>query len=149
MRRGRASWRRGPAPGIGRWRAAGCAGALEGLNDDQAATAAGAWGAMVCLDAAVQARVVVLWRRIDHWRRRGRGDQFSGARDIGLEGGAGEQPVVPDAMEPLWQDVEEEAPDELVGGERHGAGPRLPVAAVVLVTEGHAALAEAGQAAGA
>src|SRR6266851_2757778 len=46
-----------------------------------------------------------------------------------------------------WQDVEEEAPDELVGGERHGAEPRLPVAAVVLVTEGHAALVEAEQAA--
>src|SRR6266851_1251546 len=50
-------------------------------------------------------------------------------------------------MEPLWEDVEEEAPDELVGGERHGAEPRLPVAAIVLVTEGHAALVEAEQAA--
>ncbi len=52
-----------------------------------------------------------------------------------------------DAVEPLWQDVEEEAPDELVGGKRHGAEPRLPVAAIVLVTEGHAALVEAEQAA--
>ena len=45
----------------------------------------------------------------------GRGDQFPGARDVGLAAGAGEQPVVADAMEPLWQDVEQEAPDELVG----------------------------------
>src|SRR6266851_2651347 len=68
---------------------------------------------------------LVGWRLGSGLRRRGRGDQFSGTRDIGLAGGAGEQPVVPDAMEPLWQDVEEEAPDELVGGERHGAEPRL------------------------
>jgi hypothetical protein len=53
-------------------------------------------------------RVVVLYRRIGH--RRGHGDQFSGARDIGLAGGAGEQPVVSDAVEPLGQDVEQEAP---------------------------------------
>ena len=79
--------------------------------------------------------------------RHGRGDQFSGARDIGLAGGAGEQPVVTDAVEALGQDVEQEAPDELVGRERHGAEPRLPVAAVVLVAEGDAALVEADEAA--
>src|SRR5712671_186525 len=74
-------------------------------------------------------------------------DQFSGTRDILLAGGAGEQPVVTDAAEPLWQDVEQEAPDELVGGERHGAQPRPAVVAVVLVAEGHAAFVEAEQAA--
>ena len=57
--------------------------------------------------------VVMLCRQID--RRQGRGDQFSGARDIGLAGGAGEEAVVTDAVEPLGQDVEQEAPDELVG----------------------------------
>ena len=45
----------------------------------------------------------------------GRGDQLPGARDIGLAAGAGEQPVVADAVKPLGQDVEQEAPDELVG----------------------------------
>src|SRR6202047_617114 len=48
---------------------------------------------------------------------------------------------------PLWQEVEQEAPDELVGGERHGAQPRPAVAAVVLVAEGHTAFVEAEQAA--
>src|ERR1700745_1578664 len=43
-------------------------------------------------------------------------------------------------MKPLWQNVEQEAPDELVGAEYHGAVPRLPVAAGILVAEGHAAL---------
>jgi len=88
---------------------------------------------------------VGLCRRIHH--RHGRGDQFPGARDIGLAGGAGEEAVVTDAVEPLRQDVEQEAPDELVGGERHRAKPRLPVAAVVLVAKGDAALVEAEQAA--
>src|SRR5437016_14058165 len=56
------------------------------------------------------------------------------------------QPVVADAMKPLRQYVEQEAPDELVGAECHCAVPRLPVAAVVLVAEGHAALVESNEA---
>src|SRR3979409_446972 len=88
--------------------------------------------------------VVPCWRL---HRRHRYGDQFPGTRNAGLAGGSGEQPVVTDAVEPLWQDVEQEAPDELVGGERHGAQPRPAVAAVVLVAEGHAAFVEAEQAA--
>jgi hypothetical protein len=42
--------------------------------------------------------------------------------------------------------VEQEAPNELVGAERHCAVPRLPVAAVVLVAEGHAAFVERNEA---
>ena len=42
--------------------------------------------------------------------------------------------------------MEQEAPDEFARGERHGAVPRLPVAAVVLVAEGHAALVESNEA---
>src|SRR5215467_10345697 len=48
-------------------------------------------------------------------------------------------------MKPLWQNVEQKAPDELLGAERHCAVPRLP-AAVILVTEGHAALVESNEA---
>ncbi len=43
--------------------------------------------------------------------------------------------------------MQQEAPDELVGRERHRAKPLPAVAAVVLVAEGHAALVEAEQAA--
>jgi hypothetical protein len=43
------------------------------------------------------------------------------ARDVGLAAGAGQQPVVADAMKPLRQNVGQEAPDELVGAERHCA----------------------------
>jgi len=58
---------------------------------------------------------VVHCRRID--RRHWSGHQLSGARDVGLAAGAGQQPVVADAMKPLGQDVEQEAPDELVGAQ--------------------------------
>ena len=50
-----------------------------------------------------------------------------------------------DAMEPLGQDVEQEAPNELVGRQRHRAVSRLPVMAVVLVAEGDAALVESDE----
>src|ERR1700730_17046289 len=53
-----------------------------------------------------------------------------------------------DAMEPLRQNVEQEAPDELAGRQRHRAKPLPAVAAVILVAEGYAALVEADQAAG-
>src|SRR6516162_1834229 len=36
--------------------------------------------------------------------------------------------------------MEQEAPDELVGAERHCAVPHLPVAAVILVAEGYTTL---------
>src|SRR6516165_406927 len=49
-------------------------------------------------------------------------------------------------MKPLWQNVEQEAPDELVGAERHCAVPRLPAAAVILVAEAHAARIESKEA---
>src|SRR5438067_5107929 len=50
-----------------------------------------------------------------------------------------------DAMKALRQYVEQEAPDELVGAECHGAVPRLPVTAVILVAERHAALVESNE----
>jgi hypothetical protein len=66
---------------------------------------------------------------------------------LGLSGGGSVWIVVPHAMEPLWQGVEQEAPDELTGRERHRTQPLPAVAAVILVTEGHAARVEADQSA--
>jgi hypothetical protein len=43
-----------------------------------------------------------------------------------------------DAVEAPWQDVDEEAPDELVGIERHGLVSAGPVDPVVLDPEGDA-----------
>src|SRR5438477_43970 len=82
-------------------------------------------------------------RRLDlrHWS----GHQLLGARDVGLAAGAGQQAVMADTMKALRQYVEQEAPDELVGAERHCAVPRLPVTAVILVAKGHAALVESNE----
>jgi len=86
--------------------------------------------------------VVRCWRiDLRHWG----GHQVLGARDIGFAAGAGQQSVVADAMKPLRQNVEQEAPDELVGAERHRAVPCLAVAAVIFVAEGHAALVESNE----
>src|SRR6201997_4176083 len=51
-----------------------------------------------------------------------------------------------DTMKPLWENVQQEALDELVGAECHRAIPGRPVAAIVLITEGHAALVESNEA---
>jgi hypothetical protein len=73
------------------------------------------------------------------WRRR-HGTQFAGARNIEFAHGAGEQAVVADAVEAMWQDMEQEAPNELVRRERHDALPLRAVTAVVFVAEGDAGL---------
>jgi len=128
--------RSNPARGGG-GRAARCGAAGKDLDDDHAAAAARAWRTMI--GRGVQIGGVVRRRQIN--RHRG-GDQLPGACNVGLTTGARQQPVVADAVKPLWQNVEQKAPDELVGGKGHCAVPRLAVAAVILVAKGHAALVE-------
>ena len=67
------------------------------------------------------------------------------ARAMLASAGAGQQPVMADAMKPLWQNVEQEAPDELVGAECHCPVSRRSVAAVIIVPEGHATLVESNE----
>ena len=119
------------------------AAAPEALDDDHPAAATGAWRATVRRCISGQVLVIVLSCRVD--RRQGRSDQLFGAREIGFAGGTGEQSVVTDAMEPVWQNVQQEAPDELVWHECRRAKPRPAVAAVILVAEPHTALVEADQ----
>src|SRR5215467_10940706 len=122
-------------------RTARCGAAGKDLDNDHAAAAARAWRTMI--GGGVRIGDVVHCRRINlrHWSIY----QLPGARDVGLAAGAGQQPVVADAMKPLWQNVEQKAPDELVGAERHCAVPRRPIAAVILVAEGHTALVESNE----
>jgi hypothetical protein len=49
-------------------------------------------------------------------------------------------------MKPLWENVQQEAPEELVGAERHRGIPGRPGAAIVLIAEGHAAFVERDEA---
>src|SRR6516225_11032585 len=122
-RRWQVSWRRGTDPGVGRWWGAGYAAARKDLDNDHAAAAARARRAII--GRGVRIGCVVRGRRVD--LRYCGGHQLFGARDIGFAGGSGEQSVVTDAMEPLWQNVQQEAPDELVWHERHRAKPRPAV----------------------
>ena len=45
------------------------------------------------------------------WRRRRHGKEFAGTRYIGLPCRAGEQAVMADAVEAMWQDMEQETAD--------------------------------------
>jgi DDE superfamily endonuclease len=67
-------------------------------------------------------------------------EQLACARDVCGSVGAGEQPIVSDAMEALWQDVDEEPPDELIGRQRHRLVTGWAVDPIVLVPEGDAVL---------
>lgn len=55
--------------------------------------------------------------------------------------------VVANAMEATWQDMEQEAADELVVGEDHDLLPVVAVTAVILVVQGDPVLVEADEAA--
>jgi hypothetical protein len=81
---------------------------LEHLDDDHASAAAGAWRAEV-----------LRFVRITGIGRRGDIQEFACQREAGLAGGAGEQTVVPDAVEAAREDMEQEAADELVGRKYH------------------------------
>ena len=65
-------------------------------------------------------------------------EQLTGPGQVILAPGVGEQAVVSDAMESLGQDMDEEAPDKLVGGQGHGFVASLSVVAIVFVFEGDA-----------
>src|SRR5215831_2455299 len=60
---------------------------------------------------------------------------------------AGEQAVVADAVEAVWQDVNEEAADELMGCERHRLVSIAAFDPVVLPAEGDAVVVQCDQAA--
>ena len=93
-----------------------CAGfqflaAPEGLDDAHRSTAVGAWlakGERGCLCG---------WRVIELGLFGP--EQGSDLCYVGLSSRAGEQAVVADAMKALWQNVDEEAADELSGCQPH------------------------------
>src|ERR1700741_5645230 len=94
-----------------RLQALGCAAARKDLDNNHAAAAARARWAMIGHD--VRIGCVVCCRRLD--LRDWGAHKLLGARDVGFAAGAGQQPVVADAMKALWENVEAEAPDELAG----------------------------------
>ena len=116
------------------------AAAFEGLDDDHAAAAA--WARMrerPRLIGIGGSRIAGLGLR--NWRI----EQFSRPRDVLDTLAAGEQAVVADAMEATWQNVDQEAADELVGGERHELLSFATFGAIVLPLEGDAIAVERDQ----
>src|SRR5262249_20599811 len=104
--------------------------AREGLDDEH--TAASAWtGRRVCTRLARLGDFGLVG--LAQGRRHC--EQLTSACDIGGAGAIGEQPIMADAVEALGQDVNEEAPDELVSCEPHRLPVTWPVDTVVLPTE--------------
>jgi hypothetical protein len=118
------------------WRGARAVPTLEGLDDDHVPAAAWAWRSHI--------------HQLDWWIGSGGwcdSEQLTDMVKTGLAGGAREQTVMADAVEPAWQDVEQEAADELVGGEGHDLLPVGTGASIILVAERDAGVVEAHEAA--
>ncbi len=75
-----------------------------------------------------------------HIRRR-HGEQFAGERNGLATVRIGQQSVVADALQPFSEDMNEEAPDELAGSERHGLPSLRALGAIVLGAERNATVA--------
>jgi hypothetical protein len=85
------------------------------------------------------------FHRFGKFRRRRYGQELAGVSDAGLAGRAGEQAVMTDAMEAAWQDMQQEAADELVRLERHDLLALRTWAAIILVPERDAIFVEGDQ----
>ena len=74
------------------------------------------------------------------------GKQLTGTSDVVAASAFGEQAVVANAMQAFWQHVDEEAANELVGGERHLLVSIAALDAIVFPLEGDALLVRSNQA---
>src|SRR5258705_741311 len=105
--------------------------ALEGLDVAQATAATRAR-----VSWFVGRRGALGSLRLARWLHRyHRSDQLTRPRDGCGLGAARQQTIVPDPMEPVWQNVDEEPADELGRRERHGLVAAGPLDPVVLVAE--------------
>jgi hypothetical protein len=88
---------------------------------------------------AIIGALVLAWDR--------HGEQFARAGDVVGADAACEQSVMADAVKTCWQDMDEEAADELAGREPHDLLPRGAIDAVILVFERDAGVVAGKQAA--
>ncbi len=101
---------------------------LEALDNDHTAAAGGAWEAedpwIVILFCSV---ILLVWRRCV--------EQAPETVEIGGTLAISEQTVVANSMEPVWEDMDEKAPNELERLEVHGPLPEASMTAIVFVSE--------------
>ena len=129
-------------PDFAERRGARSASTFECFDDDHAAATAWAWtreDARLGLIAVIGALVLFAWDR--------RGEQLTRVGDVVGADAACEQSVMADAVKTCWQDMDEEAADELVGREPHDLLPRVAIDAVILVLERDAGAVAGKQAA--
>src|SRR5204862_7824472 len=108
-----------------------CCTALEDLDDDHATAAA--WTTrFVEIDGGC-GRLAFRFCN---------GEQLTGACDVVGASAFGKQAVVADAVEAGWQHVDEEAADELAGGQGHDLLSFASLITIVLPSEGHAFVAD-------
>jgi hypothetical protein len=105
----------------------GLAAGFKGLDDDHAPAAART-GVPFFVFLTTFGAVALRAR----WGWVGHAEELAGQCDIAGSVGLGEEAVMTDAVEPVGQDVDQEAADELVGGERHQLVTRVGLGPVVL-----------------
>ncbi len=92
-------------------------------------------------------RSTAAWTRLAQGERDGLGPDFGGRvgerrrqqvadlRDVGLSGGAAQQAIVPDAVESVGKDVDQETADEPVSGQPHDLLAIATLVAIALPLE--------------
>lgn len=120
-----------------------CAARFERLDDDHAPAAARA-----AIRGYLHSLAAIGVAGVDRLRRRlGDMKQLSGLGDVLGSTAIGEQTVVADVVKPAGQQVDEEAADELVDGERHHFAVWLLLVAVILSFESSPGVVECNKAA--
>ena len=111
---------------------------LEAFNELHSTTATGAWRRLDRRRFAIIDVIAVCSFEVTSWRieQAAAQRQFVGAMTIG------KQPVVTDTIEPVRQNMKQEAANELASGERHGLALCLSLLAVVLPAEGDLLIGE-------
>ena len=108
----------------------GLAAGFKGLDDDHAPAAARA--SVPLLDFVSTRGVIALAAR---WGWVGCAEEPAGQSDIGGPVGIGEETIVADAVEPVGQDMDQKAANELVGIERHKLVASVELGPVILPFE--------------
>lgn len=111
---------------------------LEAFDEPHSTAATGAWRRLDRRDCVIMGLIAVCSFEVTSWRI----EQAAAQRQLVGAMTIGEQPVMANTIEPVRQDVKQEAANELASGERHGLALCLSLPAVVLPAEGDMLMGE-------